>query len=112
MSDVDVSEPRGWAALDRKNGAADRAAVEAEQKRITALFARVFGAPDGLEVLALLRQSTVEKSLGPDASHSALAHLDGQRQIVRAIETRVAHGREQHPSELRRQYPALRRPGA
>ncbi|CAO3426682.1 Bbp19 family protein [Azospirillum argentinense] len=82
---------------------------EAEQRRLNGLFARVFGTADGLEVLALLRSSTIEKPISPDASHSALVHLEGQRQLVRVIETRVANGRDQHPSELRREYPALRR---
>ena len=84
---------------------------EAEQKRVNQLFARVFGTPDGLEALALLRSSTVEKGFGPDASERALLYLEGQRQLVRVIETRVANGREQHPTELRREYPSLRRDG-
>lgn len=84
---------------------------EAEQKRVNGLFARVFGTSDGLEVLALLRSGTIEKTMGPDASERALLYLEGQRQLVRVIETRVANGRDQHPSELRRDYPSLQRDG-
>lgn len=84
---------------------------EDEQRRVNLLFARVFGSPDGLEVLALLRSNTVERITDPDISERALSHLEGQRQLVRVIETRTANGREQHPSELRRDYPSLRRDG-
>lgn len=95
----------GWGGLDRKP--ATKAERE-EAQRVDRLFARVFGTPDGLEVLALLRARTIERGVDPDAPHSALAYMEGQRQVVRAIEQRVANGREQHPSELRREYPPLR----
>lgn len=90
---------------DEKRLAAEKAA-QADR-----LFAAVFGTPDGLKLLALLRDRYAEQPAGMEASHSALAYREGQRQLVRDIETRVANGREQHPSELRREYPSLRRDG-
>lgn len=95
-----------WGDLEKKP--ATKAERE-EAQRVDRLFARVFSTPDGLEVLALLRARTIERGMDPDAPHSALAYMEGQRQVVRAIEQRVANGREQHPSELRREYPSLRR---
>lgn len=108
--DIDLSQPSGWARLERRGPSREQQAkIEAERRRVKLLFARVFGTPDGLEVLALLRSSTIEKMTDPNISERALSHLEGQRQLVHVIETWTAHGREQHPSELRRELPALRR---
>lgn len=97
-----------WGDLEKRQ---PTPAEKEEAQRVDHLFARVFGTPDGLEVLALLRSQTVERVAGPETSRGALAYMEGQRQVVRAIEQRVANGREQHPSELRREYPPLRRAG-
>ncbi len=97
----------GWNDIERPRLTAEqKQKAEEEAQRIDRLFGRVFGSPDGLEVLALLRAQTIERGADPNLSHSALAYLEGQRQLVRVIETRTANGRDQHPSELRREYPA------
>ncbi|MEI6987319.1 MAG: hypothetical protein WCK65_14450 [Rhodospirillaceae bacterium] len=56
-------------------------------------FARCFGDEDGQRVLGHLRALTLERTLGPDAPDNALRHLEGQRQLVLAIQTLVARGR-------------------
>ncbi|MCG5241391.1 hypothetical protein ACIU1J_27625 [Azospirillum doebereinerae] len=86
---------------------AEKAATAEEASRVDRLYASVFGTPDGLKVLALLRERYDERPLGAEASHSALAYREGQRQVLRDIETRTANGRDQHPTALRREYPAL-----
>lgn len=95
-----------WEGLGPTAKAADRERAAEEAKARDRLFAAVFGTPDGLRVLALLRER-VERPQGPEASSGALAHAEGQRQIVRAIEQWTANGRDQHPTALRRDYPAL-----
>ncbi|MEQ9811422.1 MAG: hypothetical protein RLO50_01475 [Azospirillaceae bacterium] len=56
--------------------------------------ARLFATPDGLLLLAHLRRLTVERVLGPDAGDAALRFLEGQRALVRRLETLIATGRE------------------
>jgi hypothetical protein len=95
-----------WDGLSATGKAASRERAAEEAKATADLFARVFGTPDGLRVLALLRERA-ERPQGSEASLGALAHAEGQRQFVRAIEQWTANGREQHPTALRREYPAL-----
>jgi len=76
-------------------------------KRLRELFGLVFQSPEGLELLARLREETVERPLPSDVPERALAFLEGQRQLVLAIERRAANALDLHPTELRRRYPAL-----
>lgn len=70
-----------------------------------ALFASVFGSDDGLKVLAVLREATIERG-GMGLSESALREIEGQRHLVRGIEARVAAGLMIDAAGLRRMLPA------
>lgn len=50
-------------------------------------FARCFITRDGLIVLSFLRRLTIERYLGPSATADELRHLEGQRHLVKQIET-------------------------
>jgi hypothetical protein len=58
------------------------------------LFARVFGTDDGQAVLEHLRELTIERVMGADASDAALRQLEGQRQLVKLMETLIKRGRQ------------------
>jgi len=78
--------PPGWAFLT----AAPTAPASDE---LALAFARCFGDCDGQRVLGHLRALTLERSLGADASDAALRHLEGQRQLVLAVQSLIARGR-------------------
>jgi hypothetical protein len=61
---------------------------------IAQLAARVLGGGEGDKFLQWLRTQTKEMALGPEASDSALRHLEGQRALVSRIEALVARGRK------------------
>jgi len=56
--------------------------------------ARLFATPDGRLLLAHLRRLTCERVLGPEVSDAALRFLEGQRALVRRLESLIATGRE------------------
>ena len=60
---------------------------------LPALAARCFRGRDGQALLAYLRRVTVERCLGPEAPEALLRHLEGQRQLVKYIESLVAEGK-------------------
>ncbi|MDW3204476.1 MAG: hypothetical protein R8L07_02955 [Alphaproteobacteria bacterium] len=78
----------GWAALD--HGSALPAPLSPE---ILKAFARGFSGPDGDLILNHLRALTLDRALGPAASAAEIRHLEGQRCLVRQIETLIARGR-------------------
>lgn len=59
-------------------------------------YARLFASHDGAVVLKHLRAITIERILGPDASDAQLRTLEGQRAIVRQIESMISRGRAPH----------------
>ncbi|TWA70716.1 hypothetical protein FBZ84_102266 [Azospirillum baldaniorum] len=93
-----VTRARRGAPSDEERRAAAEARANAEMAR---LCAAVFATGQGRELLAALRRRTKDRVLGPDASASALFHLEGQRQLVHAIETWTADGTRTDPSDLR-----------
>ena len=56
-------------------------------------YARCFGTPSGVAVLAHLRQITIERAVGPNVSDGELRWFAAQSALVRHIETLVARGR-------------------
>jgi hypothetical protein len=62
-------------------------------KKIEYSYVRTFNTTDGQKVLQHLRELTVERFLGPDATDNQLRHLEGQRALVRQIETIIERGR-------------------
>ena len=65
------------------------------EKQITKNYVRAFGTADGAAVLAHLRSLTVERFLGPDATDNQLRHLEGQRALIRQIETMIERGKNE-----------------
>lgn len=57
-------------------------------------FARCFAGRQGDLALGHLRRLTQQRHLGPEASDSALRHLEGQRQLVAYIASLVERGRD------------------
>ena len=56
-------------------------------------YAKTFSGVSGQRVLAHLRQITIERALGPNATDSELRSLESQRMLVHQIETFVSRGR-------------------
>ena len=56
-------------------------------------YAKTFSGASGQRVLAHLRQITIERVLGTNATESELRSLESQRMLVHQIETQVSRGR-------------------
>lgn len=81
----------GWSYIDApERGAADNPSEAAD---IPMIFARCFLTTHGALVLQYLRSVTVDRIIGPSAPDSLLRHAEGQRHLVKTIETLVARGR-------------------
>jgi hypothetical protein len=77
-------------------------AFEAEQWRVDSMFASVFATPQGRQVLAFLRQRTIEQPCwvpGQDAAHGYAR--EGQNSIVREIEMRIQRAAKGPPASVR-----------
>jgi hypothetical protein len=60
-------------------------------------FSRCFQSEDGDRVLRHLRAITVLRVLGPNSSDSLLRYVEGQRQLVKYIDTLIRRGRGSQP---------------
>ena len=56
-------------------------------------FARCFRSADGRRVIGHLRQTTLDRVLGPAASDSLLRHQEGQRQLVARMLALIERGK-------------------
>lgn len=65
------------------------------QTRLAIDAARTFSSDAGIRMLAHLRAITRDRVLGPDASDAQLRHVEGQRALVRHLESLIERGR--HP---------------
>lgn len=82
-------DPPGWTWFDPPPAsAADQA-----QLALARQTARLLGTPDGLALLAHLRQMTLDRCLGPESGDAALRHLEGQRHLVLHLLGLVERGR-------------------
>jgi len=81
----------GWTWFDslRRGSAAD---AEEPWSTVAAIAARCFRGQDGVRLLVHLRQLTVERSVAPDICEAQLRHLEGQRHLVRYLETMIKIG--------------------
>lgn len=61
---------------------------------IARVFARCFRGRDGERALAFLRRMTVERCLPATATAEELRDAEGQRRLVKLIETLVQRGNE------------------
>ncbi len=55
-------------------------------------YTRTFSGASGIAVLQHLRRITVARTLGPNATDAELRTLEGQRALVRQIETMITRG--------------------
>lgn len=62
---------------------------------IPAAFARLFGRPEGSEVIAWLKHRTMERVLMPDATDAELRFLEGQRALVNQILNLIQQGQQE-----------------
>ena len=56
-------------------------------------YARTFSTPSGVAVLEHLRNVTVERVLGTDATDAQLRSLEAQRALVHQIENMIKRGK-------------------
>ncbi|MDR2413107.1 MAG: hypothetical protein LBD50_02755 [Rickettsiales bacterium] len=56
-------------------------------------YARCFASPAGAAVLKHLREITIERFLGPNATEAELRALEGQRALAHQIETLIKRGK-------------------
>lgn len=63
-------------------------------EKIEVAYARTFGCASGRLVLEHLRQMTILRFLGPNASESELRSIEAQRALVHKIEQLILRGRE------------------
>ncbi len=56
-------------------------------------YARTFSTPSGVAVLEHLRNITVERVLGTDATDAQLRSLEAQRALVHQIENMIKRGK-------------------
>lgn len=86
LSDLD----RGWSYVDAPER--DAAAGWSDADDISVIFARCFLTNDGASALKHLRNITVERIISPSAPESMLRHAEGQRHLVKTIETLITRG--------------------
>ncbi|HOY47041.1 MAG TPA: hypothetical protein PLZ05_00355 [Alphaproteobacteria bacterium] len=56
-------------------------------------YLRCFSTPSGAAVLQHLREITIERFLGPNATESELRSLESQRSLVHQIENLIERGK-------------------
>ncbi len=78
-------EPDGW-------GWFEPAAAGADESAVRDAFVRAFASGAGRQVLAHLRQVTIERRLPPDAPDALLRFVEGQRGLVAQIERLATAG--------------------
>ena len=63
-----------------------------EDSDLTRSFARCFNGSDGVAVVDHLRQTILDRRLGPRASDAELRFLEGQRSVVAHILSMIERG--------------------
>lgn len=58
-------------------------------------FARLFARPEAETVLRYLKQLTLERALGPDATDSELRFLEGQRALFKQMLSLMKQGQKE-----------------
>ena len=56
-------------------------------------YFRCFNTPAGIQVLKHLREITIERFFGPNATEAELRTLEGQRTLVHQIENLIERGK-------------------
>lgn len=65
----------------------------AEEEQLNTLFNRAFSTESGREVLKHLKQITLARVCGPEATEAQLRHIEGQRFLVSVILNRIERGK-------------------
>lgn len=81
--------PEGWDWFEI--GAVQGTSIEEED--LARSFARCFKGGDGAIVLRHIRQTILDRRLGPDATDAELRFLEGQRSIAAHILSMIDRGR-------------------
>jgi len=89
---VSAPDASGWAWLETAP-----ANAEATSELCRAAAASL-GTPGGRAVLRHLRQSFLDRRLGPTASDAELRHVEGQRSVVAHLLRLVERGRDGVPA--------------
>ena len=79
----------GWEWFDDQA----RPSSETDDNELIRSFARCFRSTDGGVVLDHLRQTILDRRLGPKASDAELRFLEGQRSVVAHIVSMLERGR-------------------
>lgn len=61
-------------------------------------FARLFARPEAETVLQYLKQLTLERALGPDATDNELRFLEGQRALFKQMLSLMKQGQQKGES--------------
>lgn len=77
----------GWKNLEKPKTA------ETKLSQLELLCLTVFSTRDGQELLKCLNEEILQAGASPDATESALRHLEGRRSLVRDLNRWIANGR-------------------
>ncbi|MBK8906711.1 MAG: hypothetical protein IPM60_02025 [Rhodospirillales bacterium] len=88
----------GWSYIDAPEPGL--ASDYANADEIPMIFARCFQTDEGAIALKHLRRITLERVIDPSASDSMLRHAEGQRHLVKMIDSLVARGRKSRSGVL------------
>lgn len=78
----------GWDWFEAKSAEA----ASGERDDLARSFARCFSGGDGVAVISHLRQTILDRRLGPRASDAELRFLEGQRSVVAQILSIIQRG--------------------
>lgn len=87
VSDKEASDGWGWFDTDTPK------TPDADDNELIRSFARCFKGVDGAVVLKHLRQTILDRRLGPKASDAELRFLEGQRSVVAHIVSMLERSR-------------------
>lgn len=80
--------PDGWDCFD--DGSSSE--IDNEGNELCRAFAQCFKGADGDRVLTHLRQTMLDRRLGPNATDAELRFVEGQRSVVAHIMSMLARG--------------------
>ncbi|MDH3660182.1 MAG: hypothetical protein OEU92_09155 [Alphaproteobacteria bacterium] len=83
------ADPAGWDWFE----AGSKQDVANEDDDLARAFARSFNGSDGAIVVRHLRQTILDRRLGPSASDAELRFLEGQRSVAAHILSMIDRGR-------------------
>ena len=85
----DHAEPGGWGWFEPESPTSK----DVDNKELELAFSRCFRGADGQVVLGHLRQTILDRRLGPKSSDVELRFLEGQRSVVAYVVSMVDRNR-------------------